>query len=163
MFHFITNELEQSTLLPHENIKEKWHHMNWYNRKDMKFEHYRNDGQENHQHSRKVELCYLSNEWQDQLHTSDSTNLNYEIKVSTSEQIFSRHNFRRFMIWNWWQSPIFLFIPQHTVSCNEKVTIMNWQCHLKQRTRKANILYVLPLASTWGRTVNFNVLYIILR
>lgn len=103
-----------------------------------------------------ADLCYLSNEWQDQLHMSNSTTLTYE-SINYWTDLFKTDIFRRFMIQHRWLSHLFLFSPQDTVSCDKKVNIMNRQCHLKQRPRKAIILHVLPLASTWGRTANFNV------
>ena len=78
----------------------------------------------------------------------------HDLIYQTTERILSRQDvFRELMIRNWWQSPLFLLII--------KTNVKNWQCCLKRRPREANIFHVLPLPSAWGRTVDFNVLFLI--
>jgi hypothetical protein len=58
----ITNELEQSTSLPHENIKRKVTPHELITQNGYRIgEHQKDERQENQQQSRKAELCYLSN------------------------------------------------------------------------------------------------------
>jgi len=37
----------------------------------------------------------------------------------------------------------------------ENPKVKNWHCCPKGRTRKVHVFYILPLASAWGRTVDF--------
>lgn len=120
--------------------------------------HQKDEGQENQQHS----WALLLVKWMTRstAHKSNSKTLTYE-GINYWTDLFKTDIFRRLMIQHRWQSRLFLFSPQNTVFCDKKVNIMNRQSHLKQRPRKAIILHVLPLASTWGRNVNFNVFYTI--
>lgn len=57
---------------------------------------------------------------------------------------------------------VFLFINSFSkIAFNKKANFKNSECCIKQRPRKANIFYLLPLTSVWGRTVNFNILFLV--
>ena len=48
------------------------------------------------------------------------------------------------------------FFPPKIVF-NKKAKVTNGQCYLKQKPMEAHIFHVLPLASAWSRTAEFNI------
>jgi len=54
-----------------------------------------------------------------------------------------------------------LVVRNIIVIFTKKRHVKNWQCCLKRRSRDAIKFHVLPLASAWSRTVDFNILFII--
>jgi len=68
--------------------------------------------------------------------------------------------FGELMIRYWWQSTLFFLLPSQKIFLTDNSEVKNWHCCPKGRKRKVHIFYVLPLASAWGRTANFNVLFV---
>jgi hypothetical protein len=75
--------------------------------------------------------------------------------------LFKTDIIRKLMIRHWWQCTLLLLItPQKKLFLNNEANITNWHCCCKRRPREANIFYVHRLASAWGSTINFNVLFL---
>ena len=77
--------------------------------------------------------------------------------------LFKLDIFRKVMIRYSWHSPLFVLIPKQKIVFNLKkmTNIKNWHCCFRRRPREPNIFHALPLASAWGRTVDFHVVFLV--
>jgi hypothetical protein len=79
------------------------------------------------------------------------------------KDLFNVDIFRKLVIRVWLQLLLFLLIPSQKLFLTKKVTVKNGQCCPKRRPREAHRFRVLPLASDWGRTVDFDVFVLFTR
>jgi hypothetical protein len=79
--------------------------------------------------------------------------------LNNQMNLFNTGISRKLMIRFLWQSPLLLLISSPKTVSNKKANVKNWQCCLKRRPRKASIPYLLPLASAWGRAVDYYYYY----
>jgi hypothetical protein len=78
-----------------------------------------------------------------------------------TERFFSRQTFLEGLWFRidgnilclYWILPKQLFL-------NNEANVTNWHCCFKRRPREANVFHVPRLASAWGSTINFNILFL---